>query len=60
MLFEPAGEGADEILSAEFSLPVLGFAWGGAGTSGVVGRLLEGDFRHGEGFNGCAKRKETD
>ena len=49
MLLEPAGEGADEVLSAEFSLPVLGLAAGGALASGVVGRLLEDDFGHGEG-----------
>ena len=50
VLPEPAGEGADEVLSAEFSLPVLGLTAGGAGVSWVVGRLLEGDLRHGEGF----------
>ena len=50
VLLEPAGEGADEVLSAEFSLPILGLAAGGAGASGVVGRFLEGDFGHGEGF----------
>lgn len=49
MLLEPAGEGADEVLSAEFSFPVLGLAAGGALASGVVGRLLEDDFGHGEG-----------
>ena len=47
MLLEPAGEGADEVLSAKLSLPVLGLAAGGAGASGVVRGLLEGDFRHG-------------
>ena len=49
MLLEPAGEGADEVLSAEFSLPFLRLAAGGAGASGVVRRFLEDDFGHGEG-----------
>ena len=55
MLFEPAGEGADEVLAAELALPVLGLglgllgfaAGGGAGGSDVVGGLLEDDFGHG-------------
>ena len=50
VLLEPAGEGADEVLTAEFPLPVLGLAAGGAGASRVVSRLLENNFRHGEGF----------
>ena len=49
MLFEPAGEGAHQVLSAHLSLPVLGFAASGARSSHVVGRLLEDDFGHGEG-----------
>ena len=57
MLLEPAGEGADEVLSAEFSLPVLGLAAGGAAPSGVVRRFLESDFGHGEGLDAWAKRK---
>lgn len=46
VLFKPAGEGAHEVLSADFSLPFLGLAAGGAGDSDVVGRLLEDDFGH--------------
>ena len=56
MQLEPAGEGADEVLSAEFSLPVLGLAAGGAGASGVVGRLLECDLGHDEGLGESTKR----
>lgn len=52
VLFEPAGEGAHEVLSADFSLPVLGLAAGGAGDSDVVGRLLEDNFRHDEWLRG--------
>lgn len=46
VLLEPAGEGAHEVLTADFSFPVLGLAAGGAGDSDVVDRLLEDDFRH--------------
>ena len=60
MLLEPAGKGADEVLSAEFSLPVLGLAAGGAGASGVVGRLLEDDFGHGGGLDESGKREDVD
>ena len=48
MLFEPAGEGAHEVLAAHFPLPVLGLAAGCAGCADVVGGLLEDDFGHGE------------
>ena len=48
MLFEPAGDGAHEILSAYFSFPVVGLSAGGSRGSDVVGRLLEHDFRHGK------------
>lgn len=47
MLFQPAGDGAHEVLSPHFSFPVVGFSAGGARGSDVVGGLVEGDFRHG-------------
>ena len=52
MLFEPAGDGAHEVLAAPFAFPVVGFSAGGPGGSVVVGGLLEDDFRHGEGGEG--------
>lgn len=53
MLFEPAGDGAHEVLSAYLAFPVVGFAAGGAGGSvDVVGGFLEDDFGHGGGGEG--------
>lgn len=59
VLFEPAGEGAHEVLSADFSLPVLGLAAGGAGGSDVVGRLLEDNFRHDKWLRGERERERA-
>ena len=49
VLFEPAGDGAHEVLSAHLAFPVVGFAASGAGGSDVVGGFLECDYWHGEG-----------
>ena len=59
VLFKPTGEGAHEVLSADLSFPFLGFAASRAGSSGVVGRLLEDDFRHNDssGESESAKRR---
>ena len=49
MLFQPAGDGAHEVLAAGcLAFPVVGFAAGG-GVVGVevVGGFLEDDFGHG-------------
>ncbi len=47
MLFEPAGDGAHEVLAAPFAFPVVRFPAGGAGRSDVVRGFLKDDFRHG-------------
>ena len=57
VLFEPAGDGADEVLSADFALPVVGFAAGGAVGSDVVGGFLEDDFGHCVQSVQCGKRR---
>ena len=46
VLFEPAGDGTHEVLSAGLSFPIVGSAAGGAGGSDVVGGILEDDFGH--------------
>lgn len=46
MLFEPAGDGAHEVLATDLALPVVGFTGGGAVGSDVVGGFLEDDFGH--------------
>ena len=54
MLFEPGGDGADEVVIVIVivivaAVPVVGlrFAAGGSGGAGAVGGFLEDDFGHG-------------
>lgn len=47
MLFQPAGDGAHEVLAAGLAFPVVGFAAGGVVGEDVVGGVLEDDFGHG-------------
>lgn len=56
MLFEPAGDGAHEVLTTDFALPVVGFTGGGAVGSDVVGGFLEDDFGHCFMCVKCGKR----
>lgn len=53
MLFEPAGDGAHEVLAPGFAFPVVGLSAGcWVGASDGVDGVLEHDLRHGGGWRG--------